>query len=198
MLLLLNFSSAVAEAPNEPNLDAVYLDNLLAKIAQGDQDALAHLYQATNKTVYAYILSLIGNFADAQDLLQDTYLKIRSGAHMYQSQGKPLAWIFTIAKNLTFMKLRYAKSRPTLALSEDEGLSIEAPTSQVEDTMVLREALLILSDTDRQIVFLHAISGMKHREIAEILQMPLATVLSKYARSLIKLNKHLRQQGIPL
>ena len=55
--------------------------------------------------------------------------------------------------------------------------------------MMLREALDILAFEDRQIVVLHALTGMKHREIAELLDMPVGTVLSKYNRALRKMRK---------
>ena len=60
--------------------------------------------------------------------------------------------------------------------------------------MVLREAMRILSAEERQIVLLHAVSGLKHREIADDLGMPLATVLSKYRRALAKLRKRLSEE----
>ena len=59
--------------------------------------------------------------------------------------------------------------------------------------MVLGEAIKILGGEERQIVVLHDISGMKHREIADIMQIPLSTVLSKYRRALSKLRKHIKE-----
>lgn len=53
---------------------------------------------------------------------------------------------------------------------------------------VLRAALSVLSEQERQVVMLHAVTGLKHREIAQLLELPLATVLSKYRRALKKLN----------
>ena len=58
-----------------------------------------------------------------------------------------------------------------------------------EDKLVLTECLKNLSDEERQIVMLHAVSGFKHREIARLLEMPLSTVLSKYNRAMKKLRK---------
>ena len=61
--------------------------------------------------------------------------------------------------------------------------------------MILQKALDILEFEDRQIVVLHALTGMKHREIAELLDMPVGTVLSKYKRSLEKMRKELEGKG---
>ena len=60
--------------------------------------------------------------------------------------------------------------------------------------MVLKSALEILKEDERQIVLLHASAGLKHREIAVDLQMPLATVLSKYNRAIKKLKQYLREE----
>ena len=60
-----------------------------------------------------------------------------------------------------------------------------------EDREVLQQALASLGDVERQVVLLHAVTGLKHREIAALLEMPLATVLSKYHRALKKLRVQL-------
>ena len=73
------------------------LDNWIAAIAGGDTDALAHLYQETSASVYAYALSVLKNSHDAEDVLQDCYLSVWTAADSYRSSGKPMAWILTIA-----------------------------------------------------------------------------------------------------
>lgn len=185
---------------NNRNLSPHFLEALIRRIAEEDLSAFEILYRSTDTTLYAYILSIIGNPHDAQDIMQDAYLKIRSGAHLYTPLGKPLAWIFTIAKNLAYMKLRSVRENPTadpdaLGLS---GQSVLTDEGLLEDSMILREALQILSAEEREILFLHAISGFKHREIAAALGLPLSTVLSKYMRSLAKLKKHLIKMGVIL
>jgi len=197
MLLFANlFTEGTEQINNKTN--PAHLDILLSKIAQGDETAFIEFYQSTQKQLYAYILSLCGNFADAQDLMQDTYIKIRSAAHLHEPQGKPLAWVFTIAKNLTYMKFRVESKHPKVAWLEQIDCQAPSPFNSVEDSLVLKQAIEILTEQERQIVFLYAISGLKHREIAASLQLPLSTVLSKYARSLQKLRKHLKQQGVSL
>lgn len=168
-------------------------ERLIERIAEDDMAAFEELYRATDKTVYAYIISVIKNPEDAQDIMQDTYLKIRSAAHLYKKQGKPMAWIFTIAKNLCLMRMRTSNRMSDGPIEDYEG-NPELTTSgefHSEDRIVLQAALRILSDEEREIVMLHAVSGWKHHEIAANLGMPLSTVLSKYNRSLKKLKKYL-------
>ncbi|MGN0242634.1 MAG: RNA polymerase sigma factor [Lachnospiraceae bacterium] len=171
-------------------------DNLIERIAHDDMAAFEELYRATDKTVYAYILSIIKNPEDAQDIMQDTYLKIRSAAHLYQNQGKPLAWIFTIARNLCLMKMRTNQRVSDTPLEDLEGTAELTSSGDFhsEDRIVLEAALQILSQQEREIVMLHAVSGLKHHEIASSLSLPLSTVLSKYNRALKKLKKNLTER----
>ena len=69
------------------------LDKYLYSIQKGDKDALSRLYIETKSSVYAYALSLLKNKALAEEVLQDTYIKIYENANLYTSKNKPLAWI---------------------------------------------------------------------------------------------------------
>lgn len=155
------------------------------------------LYQNTDRTVYSFILSIMKNPQDAEEVMQETYMKIWTSASSYQSQGKPLAWIFTIARNLCYMKFRDQKHRADMGLEEltgEETGELCLPLENLADAIALRAALELLKEDERQIVLLHASAGLKHREIAASLGMPLATVLSKYNRSIKKLKQNLREE----
>ena len=173
-------------------------EKLLLRVAQGDKEAFQRLYQNTDKTIYGFILSILRNPQDAEEIMQETYLKIWTSAAGYKSQGKPLAWMFTIARNLCYMKFRDQKREADIGLSDLSEGELGEFCPQIEDAadkMVLKAALHILKEEERQIVLLHTTAGMKHREIAADLEMPLATVLSKYNRAMKKLQKHLREEG---
>ena len=173
-------------------------EELLRRVGSGDQDAFHQLYLSTDRTIYSFILSILKNPQDAEEIMQETYLKIWTSAGSYKSQGKPLAWMFTIARNLCYMKFRDQKREADIGLSDLSEGEMGEFCPQIEDAadkMVLRTALQILNEEERQIVLLHTTAGMKHREIAADLEMPLATVLSKYNRAMKKLQKHLREEG---
>lgn len=202
MLLLSNIQKSNTQLLNKSNTKKYYQkldEDLISRIANGDVLAFENLYELTEQTVYAFILSILKNPHDAQDIMQDTYVQIRASAHLYKKQGKPLAWIFTIAKNLCLMKLRTTGKTSDTPLEELEDSNHLASSEQVqtEDRIVLQTALEILKEEEREIVILHAVSGMKHREIAKNLGMPLSTVLSKYNRSLKKLKKYLLSKEDP-
>lgn len=166
----------------------------LRRIARGHTDAIGEIYELTKSAVYGYVLSILKNAQDAEDVLQDTYVKVCLNAESYHAQGKPLAWIFTIARNLALMKLRGQSRMTEIPEYEWEQIASGNQDFRSEDRIVLSAALTKISEEESQIVILHAVGGMKHREIAEWLGMPLATVLSKYHRAIRKLQKILEDE----
>ena len=171
-------------------IPAAEYEAMLSGIAREDSAAFERFYRSTDRTLYTYILSLTRNHHDAQDVMMDTYLKVRANAHRYVPQGKPLAWVFTIARNLVRSRQREAARETLYGDVTEVELAFPATDTQ-DDALALREAMTVLSEEERQIVLLHAVSGMKHRELSELLELPLSTVLSKYARALAKLKKAL-------
>ena len=172
------------------------LDNCLSRIAAGEKAALGELYGATAKSVYGFVLSIVKNATDAEDALQDTYVKIWSAAEGYRSQGKPMAWVFTIARNNAMSLLREQSKTTELPEEDWSAAFADNPSVTSDDRLVLKAAMSTLADDERQIVMLHAVSGLKHIEIAKIIGLPLSTVLSKYSRAKKKLQKTLEEGGL--
>ena len=162
---------------------------LFWRIAQGDREAFCDLYETCRGAVYGYALSLLRRADDAEDAAQDTFLRIRAAAHLYEPQGKPMAWILTITKNVCLMQLR--RRRHEAALPDGNRAADLGRIDDREDRIVLETAFSVLSEEECRIIMLHAVSGVKHREIARLLELPLATVLSKYRRGLAKLRREL-------
>ncbi len=167
------------------------IDHYLERIADGDKEALASLYKETSHAVYGFALSILKNCSDAEDVLQDCYIKIYASARAYRSQGKPLAWILTITRRLCLNKIEKQKRMVSLPQEEWEPYLQSCESLSAEDRLMLSLCLNQLSDEEREIVFLHSVAGFKHREIATMLSIPLPTVLSKYNRSLKKLKIYL-------
>ena len=167
------------------------LDRWLSEIADGSRDALAELYHATSASVYAYSLSVLKNVHDAEDVLQECFISIHNSAHQYRSTGKPMAWIITIARNLCLMRLRQRSKTAELSLDEWKAQLGTTDEMTTMDKILLSELMSRLSEQERQIVVLHAVAGLKHRQIAEFLTLPLPTVLSKYHRAIQKMKKHI-------
>ena len=170
-------------------------ESLFEKIAAGDDDAFAELYYATYQKVYGFLLSLTKNKEDAEDLMQNTYIKIRNGAHLYKKQGTPMTWICTVAKNQFLDFVRKENKHKTIDITEvqnyvSEGIA-DSVAETVENKMILAAAMTVLDEQERTIFMLHLVNGLKHREIAELFGLPQNTVITKYNRALKKMKDHL-------
>jgi RNA polymerase sigma factor (sigma-70 family) len=189
---MLLFTFVYEDDPGDLRYKKVKIDEgLFKRIAKEDMTALDELYVITERIMYAFTLSLTKDHQRALDLMQDTYVKIISAAHLYKPMGKPLAWMFTIAKNLHYTNARREKRRisiETQGAFDDNSFTY---ITDMENRIVLEGVLSLLSDEEREIVLLYAVTGMKHKEIAECLGLKLSTTLSKYHRALKKLREHL-------
>lgn len=167
-------------------------DELIVKIAQGDQDAFHKLYEETSSLVFGYALSILKDKHKAEDVMQDTYIKVYSNAGSYTGKGKPMAWILTITRNLALMNFRQKQHEN---IDDDQYQSIyDMPHIHSENKMLVDHLLNRLSDEEREIVMLHAMSELKHREIAALMSLPLSTVLSKYNRAIAKLREFMKEE----
>ena len=170
-------------------------ENLIIRMASNDGAAFRELYQQTSGVVYGFAMSILRNKHDAEDVMHDAFIKIYSGAVTYRPSGNPMAWILTIVRNLCLNKIR--AGRVCEDLSEYDDLAGSSNDSEdMLDRMVLETAMSVLDAEERQIVVLHAMTGFKHREIAEILDLPTGTVLSKYNRALKKMRKKMESKGV--
>ena len=180
LLLLFGMTSTETDSGFSP-------DACLCRISRGEKEALEELYTNMGGAVYGYALSVLKDHHGAQDVQQEVFIKIWACATQYRAGSNAKAWIFTIARNLALSALRRSSR-----ISSGELPDIPYSDASAEDRLTLQALLDVLGDDERQLVMLHS-SGMKHREIASVMQMPLSTVLSKYNRALKKLKKCLER-----
>ena len=181
------FGAALHPTPDE---------QLILKIAAGDRDALAEVYLRHKGAVYAFALSILHDAHAAEDVLQDTYLQLWNAAGSYVPRGQsPLSWLLGIARNTALKHLRTAQRDAAVPLEEvPEAADPLDAYLAAENRIVTRAVMASLTAEERQIVVLHAVAGMKHREIAKLMEKPLSTVLNKYRRALKKLESLLGEQ----
>jgi len=185
------FSLGLMIQENQENLNADILETLLSKMAKGNKEAFKEFYRLTNASVYAFSLSILKSIPDAEDITQTIYLNLFRNVGKYKSKGKPMAWILTMVKNLCYDKIR--KDSHTEPLHDFKDYKTNITTYSTIDNKLLAEACLnILPDEERNILILHIVSGLKHREISELLQTPIGTITSKYNRALDKIKKHIQ------
>jgi len=161
-------------------------ERLMEKIAERQIDALKALYEQYRYLVYAIAQTIVHDKSAAEDIVQETFVRIYEKAATYRPGTNLKAWIAAMARNLSYDVLR-RQSKMTLMLPE--GIADAAPSSETAlvQKMELEEALRQLGEQERQIVILYVIGGLKHAEISQVLGMPPGTVRWKYRQSLRRL-----------
>lgn len=161
------------------------IEKLIKTVSEGDTEALGELYELIKTDVYAYCLSKLNDRYDAEDVTEETFLKIYRYSGRYTPCGKPLAWVFTIASNL--IKRHYELKNRCIGLEAVENKSGKSFEDSVSDNAFLEQLFNLLNGEEREIIALKVVSGLKHREIARLTNKPLSTVLSSYNRAVRKL-----------
>lgn len=176
----------------DPFNEKKLLDDYIKRLVDKDKEALILLYENTKKEVYGFILSILKNKHNAEDVFQEVYIKVYEKAHLYNSKERPMAWILTIARNLCYDFLKKHKDTDDINDLYDLG-SVDKKHKNVEDKMILDIAFNKLTEEERKIVMLYVVSGLRHREIAVLLKLKLSTVLSKYNRAIKRMRDLLKE-----
>jgi len=134
--------------------------------------------------IYTFLLMFCKDKYTAEDALHETFLSIYENAGSCTVFNNPKAWILTIAKNKAISIIR--KNSRTSNIE-----SLEIPAGNIEDSVldkIQADSLLsVLSEENQKIVILHAVYGFKHREIAELMGMPVGTVKWRYKQSIAQM-----------
>lgn len=174
----------------------------LAAIARGDERAFQKLYHATSAHLFALLVRILRTEDNAEDALQDVYVKIWQKAHTYKPErGAPLSWLMSIARYRALDLLR--RHDPQGSMPEDpnlEALVLEdthaaGPQTNNETMQTLNaidQCLHTLRSDQRRGLLLVYYQGLTHQEMAAQLGIPLGTAKSLIRRGLISLRECLR------
>ena len=182
------------------------LSRLLARAGLGDRAAFATLYERTSSHLFAVVLRINRDRAQAEDILQEVYVNVWRAARSFDAaQSQPLTWLTSIARNRAIDSLRRAQTRPQMqtpggAASADDGedenvydtVADASPgpldlLSRAAETRALEQCMDKLSALQRQSVALAFFHGLSHAEVATQLRQPLGTVKSWVRRALMTL-----------
>ena len=167
---------------------------LTLRLSQKDPELMADLYDAYGRIVYSAILRMVGDPAKAEDLTQETFLRVWNGAHQYNGQRGPLGcWILTIARNRTIDYLRSNERRLAAAsvdLNRLESGALPNPACDhralaIDRRRSLECALKMLPTKQRAVVELAYFQGFSQAEISAHLNQPLGTVKA-WARTALR------------
>jgi RNA polymerase sigma-70 factor (ECF subfamily) len=178
-------------APGYIRVKAMDEDERIAikKCRAGDKDAFRYLVERYQAEAIGHARAILANREDALDAVQDAFISAFQAFDRFDIERQFYPWFYTILRNRCF-KLA-ARFKRHDAISLDDTL-IFAPTTAVstEDLMTLERALLELSPDERELLTLKALDGLSYEELAQRLEIPVGTVMSR----LFNARKRLREK----
>ena len=173
---------------------------LIRGAAAGDQQALAALYDATNRAVYGLLLRILGDAGAAEEVLLDVFTQVwRQAAGYSAERGSPMAWLTTIARSRAIDRLRRTRqererTEPLDAAAQvaGRGASVEQDVLERERGAAVRAALEALPPEQREVIELAYFGGLSHSEIAAARGLPLGTVKTRTRLGLARLRESLK------
>ncbi len=184
---------------------------LIGKYIRGDHNSFEVLIQRHQNRIYAYILMITKNRELADDLFQDTFIKviktIRAGS--YNEEGKFLQWVMRIAHNLIIDHFRKSNRIPVIDNSKHENFNIfdtiNVMEKSVEEQMItdqihkdVRKLIEFLPDEQREVLYMRHYAEMSFKDIADVTNVSINTALGRMRYALINLRKLIEEKNIIL
>jgi len=179
-------------------------EELIARFQKGDEQAYIELVNRYRDRLMSYVFRFVGDMVLAEDIVQDTLVKLYTHRHFYKEIAKFSTWIYTIAGNLAKTELRKRKRRKITLLSQmgTEERDYELPAVEAESGEVvqgqytekqIQKAIQSLPLHFRTAVILRDIQELSYEEISKIVNVPLGTVKSRINRARLQLQKALKE-----
>jgi RNA polymerase sigma-70 factor, ECF subfamily len=182
-------------------------EDLMVMYQQGEVRAFEVLLGRHRKSVYNFILRFVGDKETAEDLLQETFMRVIKGADAYKRQAKFTTWLYTIARNLCVDQTRRRKHRRHASLdapmdtSDDSGslMDVIASGEMASDRKsvnkelfaTMQRAIAGLSEEQREVFLMREFLDLPFKQIAEVVGVPENTVKSRMRYALEKLRLEL-------
>ena len=166
----------------------VEMDSWLNKAKERDTNAINSLYSELKRPIFVLALSIVQDYYLAEDILQDTFIKVMNECDKYSGGSNAKAWIMTIARNLSlnYLKKHKREELKDEMVYEDRGTF----TEEVESTMEFFRLIDPLDGDEKQIVALKIMANLKHKDIARMLDLSVSNVRAKYSRAIKKLKNN--------
>lgn len=171
---------------------------LLRRSAKNDQLAFKQLYEETSPKLYSLVLRIMSTKSVAEEVLQESYLKIWRKADSYDpTKGSVIGWMTVITRNTAFDTLRALSSRPQETETSYEGSqfvsvehSPEVSSDQTSKLQTLEQQLQMLRPEQRESIIYSYYYGYSHRELSEMTGKPLGTIKAWIRRGSQQLLSH--------
>jgi RNA polymerase sigma-70 factor (ECF subfamily) len=176
-------------------------DGVLRKAQRGDDRAFAIIVRSYQTPVYNYVLRMVGDRSLAEDLTQEVFLRVYQGLPRFSSRSKFTTWLFQVTKNRVLDELRAMERRPRSVVDIEELPPLEvldAPFERLEAIDAVWRAIEGLSVDLKMALLLRDIVGLSYTEIADSLEVTLATVKWRIYKAREDVQLALAREGIIL
>lgn len=178
-------------------------EELIKRFQNGDVYAFEMIVHRYKDPLVNFVYNFLGSRIDAEDVVQETFLRVFKNKHLYRDVAKFSTWIYTIAGNLAKTELRRRKRRRVFSLSQmgyenkdyDVPDTVFTPDRMVDDKMKGSEIRKEIDDLPvkfKEVVVLRDIHEFSYEEISHILNIPIGTVKSRVNRGRLRLQKRLK------
>ena len=182
--------------PPPENAAIIEEARLLAQAGAGDRAALRQLYARYSAPLFSLAVRLVGDHGEAEEVLQDTFVKIwRSAAAYDVSKGRPFTWMMNIARNTAIDMLRSASVRHAGSIRSIDDHVYQAGHDDVREQMEnadVRRVVVDLKPEHHELIDLAYYQGFSQQEIADRTGLPLGTVKSRTRSALLELRTLLK------
>lgn len=184
-------------------------NQLVANYIKGDEEALAQLIHRHKRRVYSYIYLIVRKKELAEDIFQDTFVKVINTLKkgQYYEEGKFLPWVLRIARNLMIDHFRRVKKMPMVqSVVNEDGeamdifsiLPLVQPEKETMDAESLRKSMRgmvsVLPDEQKEVLMMRMYYDMSFKEIAESTNVSINTALGRMRYALINLRKMMEEK----
>jgi RNA polymerase sigma-70 factor (ECF subfamily) len=172
---------------------------LLRTAQRGDERAFAIIVRSYELPVYNYVLRMVGDRALAEDLTQDIFLRVFQGISGFSLRCRFTTWLFQVAKNRVLDELRARERKPQSAMSIDDAMPLDVvdpPLEQVEAIDAVWRAVALLNPDLKMALLLRDVVGLSYVEIADSLEITLATVKWRIYKGREEVQVALAREGI--
>jgi RNA polymerase sigma-70 factor (ECF subfamily) len=178
-------------------------EDLIEKFQRGDIYAYELIVKRYKDQLLNFVYRFLGNHEEAEDVVQETFLRVYRNRHAYKRVAKFSTWIYTIAGNLARTELRRRNRRRIFSLSNmgvedkeyeisDDVLSPERHTNTVLSEEIIQKEINKLSPKFREVIILRDIQELSYEEISKIIRVPIGTVKSRVNRARLRLQSRLK------
>lgn len=172
---------------------------VLRRAQRGDERAFSIIARAYEAPVFNYVLRLVGDRSLAEDLTQEVFLRVYQGLPKFSLRCRFTTWLFQVTKNRVLDELRASERRPRALLRLDDGPMLEvvdAPLERVEAIDAVWRAVNELNVDLKMALLLRDVVGLSYAEIADALEVTLATVKWRIYKAREEVQLALAREGI--